>query len=197
MIIKSKEREENEMKRESKFIIKKIWLISIIIFITVIILSCFFKIKFFIFGINPNFLYYILFLISIICPIVFFCCEKEDMLLGKLIYTITMVLIIAISMFIYMFLFSGNKYFTFKSTQRTNDLVIEEKSFLLSGISTFYEKKFGVFIKPLDIEINIDDGFRPFSTDSYEINWIDEDTVNVRYNYGNEDVWKSEIIKLK
>ncbi|MDU6294859.1 hypothetical protein [Clostridium celatum] len=119
------------------------------------------------------------------------------MLLGKLIYTITMVLIIAISMFIYMFLFSGNKYFTFKSPQRTNDLVIEEKSFLLSGISTFYEKKFGVFIKPLDIEINIDDGFRPFSTDSYEINWIDEDTVNVRYNYGNEDVWKSEVIKLK
>ena len=58
-------------------------------------------------------------------------------------------------------------------------------------------KKFGVFIKPLDIEINTDDGFRPFSTDSYEINWIDEDAVNVRYNYGNEDVWKSEIITLK
>lgn len=185
------------MGKSFKLITKKIWLIVLGIFISTIILNYFFKVKFFVFEINPNFLVYILFLISIICPIIIFDYSKENMRVWKLIYTILAFLIIAISIFIYMLLFSENKYFTFNSLEKTNVLVVEEKSFLFSEISTFYEKKFGVFIKPLDIEIDTDDGFRPFSNEEYKIKWIDESTVIIKYYYGNSDVWKEEKISFK
>lgn len=180
-----------------KFMMKRIWLIVVAIFISIVILNCFFDIKVFIFGISPNFLMYILFLISIICPIIIFNYNKENIKVWKLMYTISVFLIIVISIFFYMLSCSGNKYFTFKSPQKTNILIVEEKSFLLSGVSTFYEKKSDVFIKSLDVEIDTDDGFRPFSSDSYEIDWINENTVNIKYDYGSSFGWKSEIISLK
>ena len=80
------------------------------------------------------------------------------------------------------------KYFYFNSPNNQYMLVVEEDSFLLSGWSNFYsKKKSSVFVKDLNCEINTDDGYRPFSDKNYHLKWLDENTVEVYYYFGQGD----------
>lgn len=180
-----------EINSKYKKIIKVIWLISTVLFII-----SFINIKIFIFRLNSNLVSYILFLFSLILPMMLFDYDR-DWLGMKIVYNISLIAIIPISFFCYLFFASECEYFEFLSPEKTHILVVEEKAFLFDGRSNFYEKKFGIFIKKLNCEITTDDGFRPFSNEAYEIEWIDENIVNVRYDFGNEGVWKNEIIKFE
>lgn len=58
-------------------------------------------------------------------------------------------------------------------------------------------KKYGIFIEQIDGVICTDDGFSPFSNDSYKLHWKGEDTSIINYSFGSEDIWKTEIIRFK
>ena len=67
----------------------------------------------------------------------------------------------------------------------------------MSGWSDVYEKKYGIFIKQIEGEISNDDGFRPFSSGAYTLQWKNDDTVIINYSFGSGDVWKTEEINFK
>lgn len=183
------------MRSESKNYLKKTWLIALILEIMIFLIFYLFGLKIALFNISPNIIVLVLLLLILILPIIFF--EYFNKTLIKIIYSVIVVIMIPIIILVYVALFSGYKYFTFKSPGKNNTLVIEEKTFLLSGWSDVYEKKHGIFIKQIDGVISTDDGFRPFSNDSYKLQWKDEDTAIINYSFGSEDVWKMEIIRFK
>lgn len=188
------------MKRENdKFnlILKRIWLAILLVFIVIIFILNPKGIKILLFNISPNFINLVLFLGIIIYPIIFWIPKKREVKWLKIAYNIIAPIVIVFSIIIYLFFFSEIKYFNFKSPNGNRTLVVEEDSFLLSGRSYFYEKKFGIFIKFLNKEISTDDGFRPFSTNSYQLIWEDRDTAKIDYDFGSSGVWKSEIINFK
>lgn len=99
---------------------------------------------------------------------------------------------------IYAFNCDDTYYFYFKAPDGTNTLVVEEGSFLLAGWSNFYERKSTFFIKDLKEQINTDDGYRPFSDGHYTLDWIDDTTIDLRYDFGTGDIEEKEIrITLK
>ncbi|VYT71616.1 hypothetical protein [Clostridium tertium] len=177
--------------------LKKSWFVILVLFI---LIRCILNpqgIKVLLFNISPNFINLILFLGILIFPIIFWVPEKREVKWIKISYNIIASIIMVLSLIIYVFLFSEIKYFNFTSPNGNRTLVVEEDSFLLSGRSYFYEKKFGIFIKSLSKEISTDDGFRPFSTDSYRLTWKDEDTVKIEYDFGSAGIWKNERIDFK
>lgn len=89
------------------------------------------------------------------------------------------------------------KYYYFNSPDGTNTLIVEEKAWLLGGWSNFYVKENSLFIRGINQGITTDDGYRPFSFDDYELSWIDNNTVKLSYGYGERNIKKTEIIKLK
>lgn len=91
---------------------------------------------------------------------------------------------------------SSKSYFYFKSPNKSHTLVIEEDSFLLGGWSNFYERKGIIFIKDLKQQIITDDGYKPFSYNDYKLKWLDNNSVEIIYGFGSEDIHKKEIIKF-
>ena len=92
---------------------------------------------------------------------------------------------IVLLMFVFLLVHSDKDYFYFESPNKSNTLVVEEASFLLSGWCNLYERKAGIFIKKLEGQILTDDGFGPFSSNRYELTWIDNDTVEISYDFGS------------
>ena len=179
-----------------KGIIKNIWIISIVLLLVNMFVLFQLGLKILILRISPNFINYILFLLVLICPIFFWNPIRKKVVWIKISYNIIATIIILLSLLSYLFFYSEYKYFTFDSPCKNNTLIIEENSFLLSGNSNFYERKFGIFIKSLNKSISTDDGFRPFSNDQYRIEWIDDTTVKLEYDFGSNGIWKSETIYL-
>lgn len=89
------------------------------------------------------------------------------------------------------------KYFYFSSPDDVNILIIEEDSWLLGGSSNFYIKENTLFVRKLKQNISTDDGYKPFSYGDYEISWIDSNTARLSYGFGQSNIVKTEIIKLK
>ena len=160
-----------------KGIIKNIWIISIVLLLVNMFVLFQLGLKILILRISPNFINYILFLLVLICPIFFWNPIRKKVVWIKISYNIIATIIILLSLLSYLFFYSEYKYFTFDSPCKNNTLIIEENSFLLSGNSNFYERKFGIFIKSLNKSISTDDGFRPFSNSKYRIEWVDDNTV--------------------
>lgn len=179
-----------------KLIIKIIWIISIVLLVVERFVLYPLGLKILILNINPTFINYILFILLLVCPIFFWNFIREKFTWIKIFYNITAIVLILLSLLIYLFSYSEYKYFAFDSPSKNRTLIVEEKSILLFGNSSFYERKFGVFIKSLDKSISTDDGFRPFSNNKYEIEWIDDTTVKLKYDFGSMGIWKSEIIHL-
>ncbi|MBU3090927.1 hypothetical protein KPL35_02400 [Clostridium sp. CF011] len=100
--------------------------------------------------------------------------------------------------FLYMLIFSTNKYFYFQTPYKNSGktLVAEETTCLMSGSSNFYEQKYVIFIKPLNESISTDDVVRPFSNDQYKIEWLDENRVQIDYIYNPRGIQKSDIISF-
>ncbi|WP_460294095.1 hypothetical protein [Clostridium tertium] len=181
---------------KSKSSIKKLWLGFLILFVIINFIHKSLGYKMLIYKISPNFLNYILFLGLIICPMIFYNYKKDKGKWLKVVYNSIITIIILVSMFFYLMFYSENKYFIFKSPNKTNTLVVEEKAFLLSGHSNFYERKFGLFIKALNKGVSTDDGFRPFSNNQYKITWVDNNSVKLEYDFGSSGIWKVEFIDL-
>ncbi|WP_155467911.1 hypothetical protein [Clostridium baratii] len=53
-----------------------------------------------------------------------------------------------------------------------------------------------IFIKDLKQQIITDDGYKPFSLNDYELKWLDNNSVEITYGFGSEDIHKKEIIKF-
>jgi len=82
------------------------------------------------------------------------------------------------------FLNCEKRYFYFQGPNKLKTLVIEEDSFLLSGWSRFYERKGLIFIKDINRVIYTDDGYKPFSNNQYKLKWLDDYSVELRYDSG-------------
>lgn len=185
-----------EFNIKLKLSIKELWLGLLVLYIIINFILRPLGYKVLIYKISPNFISYLLFLCLIICPMIFFDYTKDKSKWLKISYNLIIAIVILVSSLFYTIFCSENKYFIFKSPNKNNTLVIEEKSFLLSGYSNFYQRKFGIFIKPLNEGIQTDDGFRPFSNNQYKITWIDNNTAKLEYDFGNAGIWKVEFIDL-
>lgn len=183
------------MRNGRKKYLKYIWTIALSLEVILYLIFYFFRLKICLFNIGPNIIVLGLLMLILILPMMFF--DYVNKTLIKVIYNLTIVVLIPIIIFGYIMLYSEYRYFTFKSPNKLNTLVVEEKTFLLSGWSDVYEKKYGIFIKQIDGEISTDDGFRPFSNETYKLQWSNENTVIVNYSFGSEEVWKSEVINFK
>lgn len=114
-------------------------------------------------------------------------------------YVINFITIISIGILIFRHLLFDyeNNYFYFEAPNKSQTLVIEESSFLLSGCSSFYEREGFIFIKDLKSSITTDDGYRPFSNNHYELKWLDNKSVELSYDYGDGvKEYKKTIIKF-
>lgn len=61
----------------------------------------------------------------------------------------------------------------------------------------FYIRENSLFVRKLKQSITTDDGYRPFSFGDYKLSWLDSNTVKLSYGFGDRDIVKTEIIKLK
>lgn len=68
------------------------------------------------------------------------------------------------------------------------EVIVEEKSFLLAGYGTFYQKENALLLEKL-CDYPADDGFRPFSGGAYTAKWR-ENGLTVLYLFGSGDVLK-------
>ncbi|MCR1949859.1 hypothetical protein NSA50_02145 [Clostridium sp. DSM 100503] len=173
--------------------IKKLWLGFLILFVIINFILRPLGYKILIYKVSPSFFSYIL-ILGLIYLIILFDFKKHKWIKGA--YSMFAIIFILSSILFYMLFYSETKYFTFKSPNKNNTLVVEEKAFLLSGYSNFYERKFGIFIKSLNECISTDDGFRPFSNNQYKITWVDNNTIKLEYDFGSLGIWKVEFIDL-
>ncbi|CAM2077050.1 MAG: hypothetical protein NSGCLCUN01_01238 [uncultured Clostridium sp.] len=183
------------MRNGRKKYLKYIWIIALSLEVILYLIFHLFRLKICLFNIGPSIIVLGLLMLILILPIMFF--DYVNKTLIKVIYNLVVVILIPIIIFAYIMLYSEYRYFTFKSPNKSNTLVVEEKTFLLSGWSDVYEKKYGIFIKQIEGEISNDDGFRPFSSGAYTLQWKNDDTVIIGYSFGSGDVWKTEEINFK
>lgn len=174
----------------------KFTLIVFILFrILVFILNKKFDLYIMIFGVNQwviNLLIDILIIIIVDRLILNYNTKK----IIKYIVNFLAVIFILFILFINLMGNSSKSYFYFKSPNKSHTLVVEEDSFLLGGWSNFYERKGLIFIKDLKQQIITDDGYKPFSYNDYKLKWLDNNSVEIIYGFGSEDIHKKEIIKF-
>lgn len=114
----------------------------------------------------------------------------------KFIINFTSLTLIVVLLFINL-IFNEKRYFYFEAPNKSHTLVIEEDSILLLGQSKFYERKGLIFIKDLKSQITTDDGYRPFSNNHYDLKWIDNNVVELKYDNGTgSGEYKKTIIKF-
>ena len=54
-----------------------------------------------------------------------------------------------------------------------------------------------IIIKDLKKQIMTDDDYTPFSCNDYELNWLDNNSVEIIYGFGNEyNTYKKELIRF-
>lgn len=181
-------------KNKKSLIIKKIWIISLVLLVLQWSIENFMGLELLIFGLNSNVVRAVLAIILLLTPIYIIGSKKNKILTG--VYSIFAVIAI-VTMVIYGVFSMEDKYYYLHSADNKRTLVVEEISVLSYGQSNFYEKKYGIFIKSLNNVITTDNGYRPFSNKEYKVNWVDENTLQIDYDYDSKGVWKSEIIKLK
>ncbi|WP_297713096.1 hypothetical protein [Clostridium sp.] len=183
------------MRNGRKKYLKYIWTIALSLEVILYLIFYLFRLKICLFNIGPNIIVLGLLMLILILPMMFF--DYNNKTLVKVIYNLAIVILTPMIIFGYIMLYSEYRYFTFKSPNKVNTLVVEEKTFLLSGWSDVYEKKYGIFIKQIEGEISNDDGFRPFSNEAYKLQWINENTVIINYSFGLGGGWESEVINFK
>ena len=105
--------------------------------------------------------------------------------------------ILFVCTFYYTFSQCDPKYFYFNSPNGVDTIVVEEESWLLGGWSNFYLRKNLFFIKDLKQSISTDDGYRPFTNGDYNMLWVDSNSVEISYGYGQDNIINKDIIKLK
>ena len=177
-----------------KKILKYAWVGVVILLMVQVFIERYFHLKLIIFKLNSVFISLLLIISIIVLPMFIFHYNKYKII--KIIYNIIGSILIVFMCFIYLFACSGNKYFQFKSPYDDKVLVVEETSFLLFGGSNFYQKKYIIFMESIGGSISTDDGYRPFSHNQYNIKWVDENTVEINYDFGSGGIWEKEVIHM-
>ncbi len=118
--------------------------------------------------------------------------------------TLVVPLTIIISFFIFSYMlvdyaFSpSSEYFEFKSNDKKHSIVVNEKSFLLSGGGVIYEKTSFCTMKRVG-GYSTDDGFCPFSNDAFYFVWNENDFELYHSFFGSKSeeyrVVKMEYVK--
>lgn len=158
-----------------------------------------FGLSLFVFRLNPNLIRLILIIVLILFPL-FDGTPVPDKQIkrDRVLYSVFSTIIILIGILFYMLVFSDDKYFSFKNPSGNKTLVVSERSAWFYGNSTFYVKKYGIFIKDINQSIGTDDGFRPFSTNQYSIEWTDDYNAVINYDFGGGgSQWFTTTVKLK
>lgn len=177
-----------------KSMLKKIWIICLIFIIIQILIEKFFQLKLLIMAIPANSINLILILILLLLPNCFLNNDKHN-LIKKLYKVISIILVVPI-LLVYILILSIDKNFYFTSPYELNKrvLIVEETDFSMGVKSSFYERKYGIFIKPIGEDIITDK--RPFSSNTATIKWIDENSVQLDHIYNSNDTSKTYIIKF-
>lgn len=102
---------------------------------------------------------------------------KEE-ICNKKIACIFFIIISLVPILFQLVILSKNELY-FSSPENTNTLVIVERSSLLDGYSSIYEKKYVVFKKP--VNWNRINGLNNFSSGSYTIEWVNEKVAIMKY----------------
>lgn len=174
--------------------IKIVWLVALALLGLQSVLERFAGLVLFMGGIDSKIVKSILIVILVVAPIFILRAKKNKAL--KLVYGIFVFIMVA-TIFISVMFSQKDKYYYLQSPDGKRTLVVEEASVLSYGQSNFYEKKHGVFIKSLNRVITTEEGYRPFSNNKYKVTWKEDNTVEIEYASGENNVWKTEIIKLK
>ncbi|MEL7571233.1 MAG: hypothetical protein AAGU14_11830 [Eubacteriaceae bacterium] len=80
------------------------------------------------------------------------------------------------------------RYFYFNSPDKKNTIVVAEWSFLLGGGAHCYVRENPFFVRRLAGSMGTDDGYRAFSNETYQVNWLDNQTVTFKYGNGYSGV---------
>ena len=108
-----------------------------------------------------------------------FCITKRRFALSALI-----VLLLLFNTVLFLLHNDGAEY-RFISPQRTNTLVIREKSALISaGWSKAYHREYGIFLRDLDIRLGTGENYSSYPSGQYHVTWEDEQTVLLTYYAG-------------
>jgi hypothetical protein len=170
-------------------------LILVLIRVALLVLNKRFHIYILIFFINQSPINLILDISIIIClmTLVNYKVNKAIKYLLNSFSAIVTIMLILITIF----LNCDKRYFCFPGPNKSKTLIVEEDSSLLSGRSRFYERKGLMFIKDIKRSIDTDDGFRPFSNDHYELKWLDDNSVELHYDFGGgSSEYMTAIIRL-
>lgn len=84
----------------------------------------------------------------------------------------SMCVLLGISFLYLLFVADSETYYTFYSPDRRYSIVAEERSWLLAGSVTLYERTTPFLIEER-VRLLTDDGFRAISSEAYEIQWED------------------------
>ncbi|WP_297430463.1 hypothetical protein [Clostridium sp.] len=179
---------------DKKLIVRRIWYICLVLIIVQFLVEVFLGLEILTYDINASIITLVLVLIALLLPTYFFDYSKNKV--EKKTYLVFTIIVVMFILLLYMAVFSSSKYFYFNSPYEDSKrvLVIEEKSRWTSGQSYFYERKYGIFIKRINGQINYKVG--PFSTGTATIKWIDENKVQLDYIYNTKGIQKTEIIKF-
>lgn len=104
-------------------------------------------------------------------------------------------LIVFLSMFTGGFWEADKTYFEFQSPDGKT-IVVEECGWLLGGWSNVYQKVDPHIVKELNGRISTDDGYRPFTSNDYKLEWS-ENSVLITYGFDNSDIQESEAYQLE
>ncbi|AWZ47593.1 hypothetical protein C3495_01475 [Clostridiaceae bacterium 14S0207] len=95
---------------------------------------------------------------------------------------IFLILLVILNSIIFASKFNDSKEFYFKSPNNKNVLIINEGKGFLTGECSFYRRKMFIFKQSLSFSTRFkDDHVRPFKNHDYSINWIDDDSVIIKY----------------
>ena len=101
-------------------------------------------------------------------------------------------LIVALLLFLLVFLDTGPRYFTLRAPGG-QAVVVREESWLLAGFGEFYLPVGPGLLRDTGVGYTADDGFRPFSAGLYELE-EGEDCLTVRCHTGSGGLWEQRVI---
>ena len=170
--------------KNMKFIFIIITVILLLFRIVTFMLNRQFDIYLMFLGINQSIINSILYILIIISITVTFYQNLKKFSKYLLLFMASACIVVIL--FVTSIINSDKDYFYFESPNKSYTLIVEENAFLLSGWSNFYEKKGIFFIKNIKKQITTDDGYKPFSDGNYDVNWINENSVKINYDYGTK-----------
>lgn len=154
----------------------------------------FLGLKLLVFDIDANFIKLLLALIFLFLLVFFIDYKKYK--IRKIIFIVLAIIFALYISLMYLFCFC-HSYFSYYSPYENSkrELVVEETTFLGSGKSCFYERKYIIFIKKIHGEISYD--VAPiFSSERATIKWLDENSVQVDYINNSMGHRNTEIVKF-